>query len=89
MRCLSKCAAMALSILGLPLLAIGFAVLVPSGARAERALDDIGGSAFKIFDSSSERAGERSSRRARAASSGSDDDQPATIAPSHAGRKPV
>lgn len=76
MRSFSKCAAWALSIIGLPLLAMGFAVSVSSGARAERALDDISASAFKIFDSSSER-GERSSRRARATSSESDDDQSA------------
>jgi len=78
MRSFSKCAAWALSTIGLPLLAMGFTVSVSSGARAERALDDIGGSAFKIFDSSSERAGERSGRRARAAGGGADDDGPAT-----------
>ena len=78
MRSFSKCAACALWILSLPLVVFGFEVATSAAARAERPLEDSSGSAIKIFDSSSERAGERSSRRARAARGGSDDDQPAT-----------
>lgn len=56
------------------LVALVATATVSSTARAERMMEDASSTAFKVFES--DREGGRSSRRSRASSSDSDDDQP-------------
>lgn len=73
MRSIIKCAGSALGILLLSITTLGIFASTSSPVRAERALEDSGDTAFKIFRNSDE----GSSRRGRAAARNSDDDTPA------------
>ncbi len=76
MRSIFKCATGAFGLITPLLAALIVFVSAPSAARAERVLDDVSNSAFKIFDTDSGSSRERSSRRSRASSRDSDDEQP-------------
>lgn len=69
MRSFSKFAVWLYTLLALPLAVLTFAASTAGTARAERAFEDAGDTAFKIFRS-------ESGSRSRAASSDSDDEKP-------------